>query len=245
MASKEFYSPFDYFYHDLAESDELTSMGGFKGLYGFVNTDGYLIQTRYYRNSMFGSEDENNQDIDDKDVYLKEFADKYFVCGEVKAYEYLTTDAITLGDATEVIITKRDDIPEAVFYEYPDKDTSLGLETIEFTEWPADLLPAGFPNQYELDGVEVLSVRQEDTGIIIEIAGRAHDTWDYYVDLNRKGNFISLSGEHMISENGDYVYIHRGWVDECYPGGENWGVFNPYTVDTFQFCPFNDKVITE
>lgn len=244
---------------ELATSEEFVALSKMYDYYGYVNKDGYLIELHNFSNSVLSAEDDSYEYYESLDegykhpyLYLKQYADKYVTRGEQRYYNgFEVGDAITIGSTTELILTKRDDIPDSVFYEYPEEDTSLGLETIEFTEWPTELLPAGFPNPSNYDGIELISIRQDDTGIILQIGGGYHDTLDYGREVKKSG-MMQIEGRlgngskyFMANENGDYVYVTEGWLDDYYSGRVDRILFNAYTVDTFKICPFNDKVIID
>ena len=245
MDNKDYEDPYGLFLAELSENG-FVYYNDFNGTCGMAAKGGYYLEFASFSNHTYSDEYEDY----DSDVSrrLKKYADKYLERGEQRYLGDIPVgDAVTIGETVELTVTVRDDISDAFFYNYPQEDTSLGLDTVEFTEWPAELLPEGFPNPYDYadQGIEVVSVRQDDTGLIIEIRGRVRDTWDYYLDVMKKGGFVSWTQNRMTNGMGDYLFIHRGWLDEMYPDGENWGIQNPKTVDTFKFCGFNENVITD
>jgi len=228
--------PFTTFLNEMYETEFVHYGDSIKGLFGFAFKEGYFLQADHYTNHWLSEYEESYTTVEDYE-FLKQCADEFLIRGEKDEYG---VDAQCVGVAVQLTLTVRDDIPNAVFYNYPEADLSLGLESIEFTEWPAELLPAGFPNAFEQEGLST-KVTQDETGITIEVTGLRSIADEYDQAVTRSTGALFLTRELRIYENGDYMYVVDGWTYDETSRCE----YDPVTVNTYKFRSFNENVITE
>ncbi|MBO4770136.1 MAG: hypothetical protein J5563_05080, partial [Clostridia bacterium] len=89
----------------------------------------------------------------------------------------------------QIVVDEYDLKPESLTWEYPDRNTDLGLEIIKFDNWPSEYLPNDFVRPGE--GIEIISMEQKSSGVFITLRGELGEMQQYGGTLG--GSYGTLS----------------------------------------------------
>lgn len=135
------------------------------------------------------------------------------------------------GYTYEIRVVHTDLKIESLFWQYPDKNTDLGLEEKVFEEWDESVFPENFPKP--TNGLTIVSIEQKNNGVFLTLKGTVGNADIYQKEIYKSG-FYASSIQPFPNENGDYFFVE-------YPDS----MTNPDSQYTFifQVCKYNDKVV--
>ncbi len=135
------------------------------------------------------------------------------------------------GYTYEIRVVRTDLKIESLFWQYPDKNTDLGLEEKVFEEWDESVFPENFPKP--TNELTIVSIEQKSNGVFLTLKGTPGDVDVYQKEIYKSG-FHASAIQPFPNDNGDYFFVE--YHDS---------MMNPdaqYTF-TFQICKYNDKVV--
>lgn len=175
-------------------------------------------------------------DMETGDAYwLSRDGYKLTVTSSVHPNTHLTAinEKSPTGYTYEIRVIPTDVKIEALFWQYPDANTDLGLEEKVFVEWDESVFPENFPKPS--GELSIVSIEQKSNGVFLTLKGTLSDKGTYLEEIYKSG-FYNMGVQPYCNENGNYFF--EGYIEN--PSYDN--LEKPITF-YLQICKYNDKVV--
>lgn len=199
-----------------------------------LTNNGYFMYSNIGNNPDSGGYYYNKSDKTNVVIYQSRMGQNFYGAHLETVNEKSPTDF-----TMQIIVSKAELTPESMLWDYPSADTDLGLEYIEFDEWPAEYLPDDIPNPTG-QGIDVkLTMVQRKNGVFITVSGDYKETGRFRTLIRNKYANVSYHdgnkyNDTYMNKNGDYIYFE---ILSSVPN-EN----SAYDVEQYQICKFNEFV---
>ena len=173
-------------------------------------------------------------DMETGDAYwLSRDGYKFTVISSMHPNTHLTAinEKSPTGYTYEIRIIPTDVNVEALFWQYPDANTDLGLEEKVYEKWDEAIFPENLPKPPE--SMVIKSIEQKSNGVFITFYGTPTDRQLYLEELFKNG-FYSSGVQPYCNDKGDYFF--ENFIDV--PSGPD-----DHVLFYFQICKYNEKVV--